>query len=351
MTTAEALADRLMSEGGAIIRFRAARDILGWPEDRLAPLRAALYENPVTQKWLQTLSRETHFNGVHGSKDSCIENALQKLVQLGCRAGDPELDDVVGPIPDWLDVASNARMPSPFITFKETLIAGHLANAGYGDHGEVSSRLRARLDTVHAHAITGDTDIFRPRSDYGKLPGAFEGRGVIRDDLYNNGNLKLPWIHDVLGWSDASMKVDQGMLDDILDFILSDDYQALPWGYGILMVDKRRFLAMGWSIKLQKPGPELIRRRQAGSFLWQLSILSSFQRVRESTWFTNSLEHLDQFRKSDGTWQFPPDYLNEKTHQYMVGGGHMGLGENRRKKNWRWLESTFWRLYFGRQTS
>ncbi len=333
----------LMAEGGTVIRYRTARDLLGWDEERLTPLAADLHGSEIVEKWLQNLTHETRFNAVHGSKDTCIENALQKLVQLGLKAGHAPLDDAIGSIEAFFAPGPKPRLPSPFNTFKETLVAAQLANAGYGAHREVARRMKARAETVSAFARTGDTDIFIPANEHGKLPGSFEGRGVIRDDLYNEGNLKLPWIHDLLGWDDGPG------LDDVLAYILSTDYQALPWGYGILWIRPRRFLAMGWSIKLAEPSGTLVSQRTAGSFLWHLSALSKFRAIRESAWFVRSLAHLDRFRRDDGTWEFPRDYLPEKRDSYMVGGGHMGLGENRRRRNWRANESTFWRMYLSRE--
>jgi hypothetical protein len=58
----------------------------------------------------------------------------------------------------------------------------------------------------------------------------------------------------------------------------------------------------------------------------------AFPRAREHRWFRESLARLEEHRTDRGTWLLPRAWLREKPVAYWVGGGHMGLEENRRTK-------------------
>lgn len=71
-------------------------------------------------------------------------------------------------------------------------------------------------------------------------------------------------------------------------------------------------------------------------------LFSRFGVARESIWFQDALSMLEQSRTERGTYRFPSDHLKEKRNSYhLYGGAHMGLGENRRKRDWIEVESTF----------
>ena len=55
------------------------------------------------------------------------------------------------------------------------------------------------------------------------------------------------------------------------------------------------------------------------------------------------LAHLEQYGQ-DGIYEFPREYVTEAKNKYYVGGGHMGLGEDRKKSLSRKLESTAWMM-------
>lgn len=57
------------------------------------------------------------------------------------------------------------------------------------------------------------------------------------------------------------------------------------------------------------------------------------------------MRHLEGFETDQGTYIFPKRYLTDnKSTGYWVHGSRMGLGENRRHRQWREIESTFWML-------
>lgn len=52
------------------------------------------------------------------------------------------------------------------------------------------------------------------------------------------------------------------------------------------------------------------------------------------------MNYLEKYRTDNGTYIFPKEWLKE-TQGYAVKVHHMSYGENRRKKIWLEIESTF----------
>jgi hypothetical protein len=71
--------------------------------------------------------------------------------------------------------------------------------------------------------------------------------------------------------------------------------------------------------------------------------MSHFDTARSSKWFEQRMDYLESFKKGS-IYDFPKSFLTEAKNKYYVGGGHMGLGENRRKKSWSTIESTAWMM-------
>ena len=55
----------------------------------------------------------------------------------------------------------------------------------------------------------------------------------------------------------------------------------------------------------------------------------------------NPLRRLEEHRTERRTYCFPPDYPQEEREGYYIRGYHMGLGEDRRKRQAVEIESTF----------
>ena len=73
-----------------------------------------------------------------------------------------------------------------------------------------------------------------------------------------------------------------------------------------------------------------------------LELAARFAPARRSQWFKTALADLERHRTEKGTYRFPGEYLKEKRNSYYIyQGAHMGVGENRRKRDWIEIESTF----------
>ena len=131
--------------------------------------------------------------------------------------------------------------------------------------------------------------------------------------------------------------------EQILEMVLTPEYQNLPWSYGLAKYGKRYYV-LGWAVHL--PGysnnPE---GRLFAEMLLFLDTLAPFSCIRKSQWFQNSLKYLEEFRTEDGIYSFPRTWLPEKRRGYWIGGEYMAYDERKGRKNAIEVESTFRVLY------
>jgi hypothetical protein len=78
------------------------------------------------------------------------------------------------------------------------------------------------------------------------------------------------------------------------------------------------------------------------SLLFNVFILSHFKAARDSEWFSLALRYLDQYKNENGRYFFPPYLITEKPDSYIIFGGHMNVGENKKSKLYGEMLSTYW---------
>jgi hypothetical protein len=342
MNTQETL-QWLMDHGGPVIRYRTATELLetgsGHDMNRLA---AELLEAPFVQAWLLNLDpKNVNQRTYHGSFDTCFENAMGMLLQLGLRAGMTALDERTYPIRDWFTNRMKAG-PDQWDVFAMALFAAFFAHAGYEDDA-IKAFLCMRLDTLYGFARLGDYDLYDDPKKYKGIPTAFRSKPVIKPELYGGGNYKYPLIYDMYGLAAmVGIPAANDKVDPVINYIMTPEYhQTVVDGYGIVISPGGSYYNMGWDVKLpgffgftgeeEKNGPLLLHR---------LDLMAHFPSAVKHEWFKNALNYLERFRTERGTYLFPRHYLRESTG-YFVSGMHMSLGENRRAKIALELESTF----------
>jgi len=131
----------------------------------------------------------------------------------------------------------------------------------------------------------------------------------------------------------------QAKIENIIEYIISPDYDIVEWMYGIRCAAPRKYYAKGWDCK--KPFND--NQNYSNQNLHRLLLYSAFPVVVKSTWFQKTLDFLSQYKTASGTFLFPNEYLPEADGNWVLGA-HMSLGENRRKKQWAEIESTFYML-------
>ena len=89
----ERLSGWLFTNGGPIIRYRTAAELMDSPASPdCARLFRDVLASPEVSHWLQNLASARN---IHGSKDTDAENGLAKLLEYGLRRGIPQLDEAV----------------------------------------------------------------------------------------------------------------------------------------------------------------------------------------------------------------------------------------------------------------
>ncbi len=128
-------------------------------------------------------------------------------------------------------------------------------------------------------------------------------------------------------------------LDKIIELVLTEDYQSLPWSFGLAKYGSRYYV-LGWAAHL--PGyakePE---GREFAELLLTLEFMAKFPVARKSEWFRKSMEYLETFETDSGTYIFPQRWLSEKKTSYWVGGTRMMFDERQGNSYAIECESTF----------
>ena len=311
----------LVEHAGPIIRYRMARD---WGvhggESRDGLLRRVLETDEVA-RWLGNLGGRD----AHGSKDTCAENGLAKLIEYGLDASVPAFDARARPYLEML-------RPSPWDIPSDTL-GPFLIAAGYGQLPAVRTWFLERLAVLARTAEDGDYDIYAPEQKARRVPKAWRGRRIYKP-AYWTGERRLPSIYDLYAlayWAPESAS-QATAVERVIAFLADPRYQATPGGY-LWNTDRNTCYAAGraWLACLDPQRTVLF-----------LTLAARFPICHGQPWFRETLRNLVAFRTDRGTTIWPSDFLTEKRNSYYTyGGGHMGLGENRRRRIWREIESTF----------
>lgn len=347
MNTQE-LVQWLLESGGPTIRYRTAKELAEINSGiDLGKMAIELSDSQEVKAWLDNLDpNKVNPLTYHGCANTCFENAMGKLAQLGIHAGMAPLDKRTQLLREWLERMFNAS-EEKWDVFAMTIFASFLAVAGYEDNA-IKSFLDIRLEVLYEFMSKRNYDIYDDTGKYKGVPRAFQGRPIINPSLYVGGNYKYPLIYDVYGLSTMVNKGDMAVddkINTIIKYIMSPEYhQKIVDGYGILAAPNGKYYSMGWDVKVPGFFGIGVEVGKKGALLIQrMELMAHFPCVAGTAWFTSALDHLETFKTDKGTYNFPKHYLGEK-EGYWVCGMHMGLGENRRAKIANELESTFWMM-------
>jgi hypothetical protein len=349
MSTAQRDSEWLLQNAGSIIRYRTTTELVKESnENRIEPLRDKLLSDGLVQFWLDHLVPNFDRNVMHSGKSEAFENAMGKLYEFGLRKGFRAFDEKTRPFQRWLE--QQIRLPtegyySPFSVFYCTMVAAFLAMTGYSNDEAVKTWILRRLDTVYSFVKEGDFEVYVPHDSFSSFPKIYRDYPLLSPDLYPDGEMKLPWIHDVNAFLHSSfMKEDNQLarkVEMIVSFILSPDYQKLHPDYGVIRSESGRYYVMGWSIHLPGYLETNMREEDLGRLLMSLNLLSRSKTARQHSWFKRSFSSFENFRTRECLVTFPRKCLPEKEFGYWVSGSRMGLETNRRVQRAITCESTF----------
>lgn len=316
--TDKTLLDWLFAKAEPIIRWRLVKDFaLPVTKKEAARLQKGVLDTEEAKRWLANLGGK----GIHGSKDTYAENAMAKLVEYGLRAGIPEFDDKMLPY---------AEGGGWFPEFADCFLVA----AGYTTHDGLAARFRKRLSAVHRTAQRADYDLYLAPEEALSVPKAWRGKPIYRPEFGWEDKLPIPKCCDLYAmahWRHGT-KTERRKIEDIVAYVSHPSFQSTPGGY--FWNRERNTCFSAGRACLACLTPERL--------VLFVELFARFRVARESSWFQDALSGLEGCRTERGTYRFPSDHLKEKRNSYhLYGGAHMGLGENRRKRDWIEVESTF----------
>lgn len=330
----------LTKEGGPIIKWLTFRHFgvaaSGYNETRL---RKDLIECNQVKKWLQNLNDAQY---IHGSFDTCLENAMGKLIEFGLDVSFAPIAEAMKRRHDrWHELAKEDRLAKKFYL---VLLGSLLLRLGVRD-SEIEDFVRQRLSDLAEFLEHCPKEFYMSDEEKqkNKVPKNVREKPFIKREFIRDGELMLPQIDDITAFSmlqklDDSRKT-QKNIEKIVNFVLSEAYQNLKPGFGYGFYANKPY-AIGWSCDLPGHFGFSTPDEMSSHFIMRLELMSQFHFAREHEWIGDCIGYLEQFSTSFGIYLFPRNMLCEKGG-YYVSGAHMGLEEIRRDKKALQLESTF----------
>lgn len=345
----------LMDNADAPIRYRVARELLK-DEQAAKKIEPELLEHKEVQKWLAFLKPNNppqHWMMEHGCFDFNLENAMPKVIKLGLHGGLKQMEDSIGL---YIEKLNSKYRDTPFRgssreNFCAIMNANFLSLAGIKSDIVTKCMLKS-LDEMYGFARQDRYDIYMSLEERDKLSGIPKNwkdtEYFIKPDLFEKHGYFFPLIYDIIGLyglydlhePDVDMKINA-----VLNYISSNDFHTkICGGYGILVVDgSNRFNGMGWDP--QYPGwfdaGEYMEKGNIPKLLFFAEFISHYPIALKTKWFKDLIIYLEKYKNESGIYEFPKEWMPEKSG-YAVQGFHMSYGENRRKKIWREIESTFY---------
>lgn len=353
------ICDWLMENADAPIRYRVAREFLK-DEKAAKEIEEELLKNPAVILWLNNLKPQTppqHWSMEHGSFDFCLENAMSKIVQLGLHCGLPQVEDALEYYYDKMKNTDTLPLSNDKTKvtcrdcnqFLNIITANFLAMAGSQDEIVIKYMLGS-LDEIHSFVQRKVYDIYLDEDERSKLtrvPKNWKNNEYfIRPDVLKGCGFSLPYIYDIIGmyrlYDLKNPEVDN-KINDVISYISTDEFHhKIADGYGILVEDGQ-YHGMGWDPKY--PGwfnlPDFMENGYVVKLLYFAQYISKYPVAVKTKWYGDLLDYLEKFKTESGTYLLPAEWLKE-TKGYAVSGSHMSFGENRRKKSWLEIESTFY---------
>jgi hypothetical protein len=334
----------LLQHSGPVIRYRTVTELLDDPAGiDLDRLRQDLLQSRLVNQWLERLVP----GGIHGSQNTAFENPMNKLADLGLKAGMAPLDERTAHFRRLLAKRAPRREGMGFLRHNIILAAG-LLRAGYPMDEPVTTFLRQRLDDLYDTCRNGSYDIYIGEDEYAGIPKAFRKKRFLKPELTPGGEVRLPYIHDLYALAHfpdhARDAATARKIAAIIHYVLDPRYQSLGDGYGYLRErhdQHTHHYAIGWSAHLPVCANRTPEGFERARVVQRIELMAHFPAARESRSFQDCLAHLEAYRTDRGTYLFPRDYLREQQSGYWVAGAYIALEDNRRSSRAIELESTF----------
>ncbi len=272
---------------------------------------------------------------IHYYGDMCIDKFFPVLMDFGFRSGIEEIDRALIPVKK-LFMEMQAK-DYDYCFFYGLMLMRVFFITGFVNQ-EIIDTMNNRINALHTAAKERIYDIFQDKSKLPKPPKQWLEHGVIKDEMNpfsKRAEIPLPTIYDVSAMAYYQQynkdPMIQQKIEDIMEYILTPEFQALPEGYGLLWVKERRiYHACGWNPLLpmydsyKRPG-----HLGNNAILNYLTMMSCYKNAIKSKWFIDGLNYIDQFKTERGTYLFPKEYLSRKCSAPGFESNFMGFNTNK----------------------
>lgn len=232
---------------------------------------------------------------------------------------------------------------SIYDSLSKYLIAGLLYSGG-SSQVLLEKILYQRIDDLYQTTLKDKPfNIYEDENHQKK--GQKVSKKPIKAEYYQGNRLRLPLIYDIFVFYHIYKKSSQSMvgkIDAIIDYIASDAYQKLDYGYGLIKSHKSSYHQVGWSAHLPLFTPDLSSDYFRKGLLFRMYLFSRFDNDRVKKWLNKNIIELNKYKIDHFRYCFPSTILVQEKNNYFMNGRQMGLSENRRIKETRIVESTYY---------
>ncbi|MCL2776250.1 MAG: hypothetical protein FWD71_23355 [Oscillospiraceae bacterium] len=308
---------------------------------------APMLENEEVKAWLGRLTDRVMCNdlsNIHGSHDYRYENIVGKCFILGLNAKVPPFDLGIRFFIDFLD----KHIPNTYddkLTFGkmyqyrdyETILACYMPFLGYSQEKSVQYVANKRADIIYGFTKQNRYDVYRTDLAY---PGAKkEWKPYIIDpELYKDGNIALPSIHDLILFAGMYPHFEQKTKDKVettVRWIFDDRYSQINYRLFYYAPDNPSYKSKAINARINLSyDPQ--------SLLYRCFIFSHFEEARKTKWFSKAMDYLKSYKPETGRYVFPNEMIAEQKDSYVNNGGHMNVGESKRSRDYAEIISTYW---------
>jgi hypothetical protein len=324
-----------------------------------------LLKNSEVEAWWSRLAARSQTNNlgerlqannigdIHGSHDYRIENILGKCWILGLSKSISAFDENMEFILRFLNRHIYTVPPDELSFGKiyhfrdcEKILSCFLPFFGYHDDPAVLYIAHKRMEILFQFTRQKRYDIY---VDGSKLKGVKKEWQpyIINPDLYADGHIALPDIHDYLlfaGLLPYLSHEEKEKAETIVKWLFDEEYSGINRRYGYFYAPGSSYSTKAVIFKLHLLDfmNMVFDKGDLVSLVFNTFVLSHFKAARESVWFSMVLRYLDQYKNENGRYIFPPHLITEKPDSYVIFGGHMNVGENKKSKLYGEILSTYW---------